>query len=85
MPGTIAPFSVDSRWPFFGYNTLWNFSGNITKIKGSHNLKTGLFVEHTTRPAQRASAFNGSLSFNTDGAEPAQHEPRLRQRRCSAP
>jgi len=70
IPGTIAPFSVESRWPFFGYNTLWNFSGNITKIKGSHNIKTGLFVEHTTRPAQRASAFNGSLSFNTDGSNP---------------
>ena len=70
IPGTIAPFSVESRWPFFGYNTLWNFSGNMTKIKGAHNIKTGLFVEHTTRPAQRASAFNGSLSFNTDGSNP---------------
>ncbi len=70
IPGNIAPFSVESRWPFFGYNTLWNVSGNLTKIMGAHNVKTGLFVEHTTRPAQRASAFNGSLSFNTDGSNP---------------
>jgi len=70
IPGTIAPFNTDNRWPFFGYNTLWNFSGNVTKIKGAHNLKAGLFVEHTTRPAQRASFYNGSLSFNTDGANP---------------
>ena len=41
MPGTIAPFNVDNRWPFFGYNPLWNFSGNVTKIKGAHNIKTG--------------------------------------------
>jgi hypothetical protein len=73
-PGTGNPtygaFNVESRWPFFGFNTLWNFSGNLTKIKGSHTMKTGLFVEHTTRPAQRSSTFNGSLSFNTDGSNP---------------
>ncbi len=67
---SYASFNTDNRWPFFGYNTLWNFSGNMTKIKGAHNLKTGLFVEHTTRPAQRASFYNGSLSFNTDGSNP---------------
>ena len=69
-PGTIGSFNVESRWPFFGYNRLWNFSGNLTKIKGVHTLKTGLFVEHTTRPAQRSSQFNGNLSFNTDGQAP---------------
>jgi hypothetical protein len=36
----------------------------------AHNVKAGLFVEHTTRPAQRSSTFNGSLSFNTDGSNP---------------
>ena len=65
-----ASFGVEQRWPFFGYNTLWNVSGNLTKIEGAHNLKTGLFVEHTTRPAQRSSSFNGSLSFNSDGSNP---------------
>ncbi len=70
VPGTIGSFNVESRWPFFGYNTLFNVSGNITKVKGAHNMKTGLFVEHTTRPAQRSSTFNGSLSFNTDGSNP---------------
>jgi hypothetical protein len=68
--GNIASFNVEGRWPFYGFNTLWNFSGNLTKIKGAHNLKTGLFVEHTTRPAQRSSTFNGSLSFNSDGSNP---------------
>ena len=69
-PGTVGSFNTDNRWPFFGFNTLWNFSGNVTKIAGNHNIKAGLFVEHTTRPAQRASTYNGSLSFNTDGSNP---------------
>jgi hypothetical protein len=70
VPGSVGSFNVESRWPFYGFNTLWNFSGNLTKVTGAHNIKTGLFIEHTTRPAQRSSTFNGSLSFNTDGSNP---------------
>ncbi|MEP6914328.1 MAG: carboxypeptidase regulatory-like domain-containing protein [Acidobacteriota bacterium] len=70
VPGTITSFQSDNRWPFFGFNRLFNISGNLTKVKGTHNMKTGLFVERTTRPAQRASSFNGSLSFNSDGSNP---------------
>jgi hypothetical protein len=66
--GTIASFGVEQRFPFFGYNTLFNVSGNLTKLKGAHTLKAGLFVEHTTRPAARTSSFNGNLSFNNDAA-----------------
>jgi hypothetical protein len=67
---TIGSFNVESRWPFFGYNALWNVSANVTKIMGSHNIKTGIFIERTTRPAQRSSTFNGSLSFDVDGSNP---------------
>jgi Carboxypeptidase regulatory-like domain/TonB-dependent Receptor Plug Domain len=67
-PGTIASFGVEQRFPFFGYNTLFNVSGNVTKVKGAHTMKAGLFVEHTTRPAARSSSFNGNLSFNNDAA-----------------
>jgi hypothetical protein len=70
LPGTIGLFNVESRWPFFGFNTLFNVSGNLTKVKGAHNMKAGIFVEHTTRPAQRSSTFNGSLSFDTDSSNP---------------
>src|SRR5688572_4166830 len=69
-PGTIASFGVEQRFPFFGYNTLFNVSGNITKMKGNHTIKTGLFIEHTTRPAARSSSFNGNYSFNTDAQNP---------------
>jgi hypothetical protein len=67
-PGTIASFGIEQRFPFFGYNTLFNVSGNVTKLKGAHTMKAGLFFEHTTRPAARSSSFNGNFSFNNDGA-----------------
>jgi len=65
---TYASFGVEQRWPFFGYNKLFNFSTNLTKIKSAHNMKAGVFVERTRRPAQRSSSFNGTFSFNTDAA-----------------
>ncbi len=67
-PGTIASFGIEQRFPFFGYNTLFNVSGNVTKLKGAHTMKAGLFFEHTTRPAARSSSFNGNFSFNNDAA-----------------
>ena len=70
LPGTIASFNIEQRFPFFGYNTLFNISGNMTKIRGAHTMKAGLFVERTTRPAARSSSFNGNFSFNADGQNP---------------
>ena len=55
--------------PFFGYNRLWNFSGNLTKIKGAHNVKTG--SSSSTRRARRSGP-------------PVQRQPELQHRR-SAP
>ena len=52
----------------------------MTKVKGAHNLKTGIFVEHTTRPAQRSSTFNGITELQHGRFEPAEHERRVRQR-----
>ena len=69
-PGTIASFNIEQRFPFFGYNTLSNVSGNLTKVRGAHSFKAGFFFEHTTRPAARSSSFNGNYSFNNDAQNP---------------
>jgi hypothetical protein len=70
VPGTVASFGVEQRFPFFGFNTLFNVSSNLTKVRGAHTMKSGIFVEHTTRPAARTSSFNGTFSFNTDNQNP---------------
>jgi hypothetical protein len=63
-------FDVNSRFPFDARNTLWNWSANLTRVLGSHNLKMGLFIERTARPAPRASEFNGTLNFNQNSNNP---------------
>ena len=70
VPGNPLQFGIEQRFPFFGYNTLFNVSGNVTKVTGTHTVKAGLFVEHTTRPAQRTSSFNGTFNFNNDAQNP---------------
>jgi hypothetical protein len=62
--------SIESRFPFFGTNNIWNWSDNVSWIVGPHNLKFGVYLERTTRNAQRAAAFNGSFSFNRDVNNP---------------
>jgi Carboxypeptidase regulatory-like domain len=70
VPGNPLQFGIEQRFPFFGYNTLFNVSSNITKVGGAHTFKAGLFVEHTTRPAARTSSFNGTYNFNSDASNP---------------
>jgi len=67
---TIGALGVEGRYPFFGENDIWNTSLNVTKIVGAHNLKAGMFVEYTTRPAARSSQFNGTFNFNRDTNNP---------------
>ena len=66
----MPTLGVESRYPFFGENDIWNTSANVTKVLGSHNLKAGIFYEYTTRPAARSSTFNGTFNFNRNTANP---------------
>lgn len=62
--------NIEQRFPFFGTNNIWNWSDNVSKITGSHNMKFGVYIERTTRNAQRSSAFNGTFNFNRDVNNP---------------
>ena len=61
-------FQFENRFPFTARDDIYNVSANLTKLAGSHNLKAGIFVEMTRRPASRASSFNGTVSFNSAAA-----------------
>ena len=62
--------NIEQRFPFFGTNNIWNWSDNLSKISGAHNMKFGIYVEKTTRNAARGSAFNGTFNFNRDTNNP---------------
>ena len=63
LPDTRG-IAISDRYPFNAKNVNWNYNASLTKLKGSHNLKAGVFIERTSRPAPRASTFQGSYNFN---------------------
>lgn len=69
LPNTRG-IAISDRFPFNAKNINWNYNANLTKISGSHNLKMGIFIETTKRPAPRASTFNGTYNFNGNVANP---------------
>ncbi|MCU1263496.1 MAG: hypothetical protein JWO80_6381 [Bryobacterales bacterium] len=61
---------IEGRFPFFGTNTIWDYSDNFSAVMGTHGLKFGIFVEHGTRNAARATSFNGTFAFDRDATNP---------------
>ncbi|HEY6400495.1 MAG TPA: hypothetical protein VI479_03750, partial [Blastocatellia bacterium] len=62
--------NIEQRFPFFGTNNIWNWSDNLSKVWGAHNLKAGFYLEYTTRNAARSSAFNGTFNFDNNVNNP---------------
>ena len=69
LPNTRG-VGVADRYPINASNIIWNYSGNLSKVAGKHNMKTGIFYEHTARPAPRASVFNGNFNFDGNVSNP---------------
>ncbi len=71
QPISNAPtFANDSRWPFTGTDQLQTVDEKITWLKGSHNLKAGIYLERMARNVSVYSVFNtaGSYYFGSDRA-----------------
>lgn len=65
-----AAISFESRYPFAGVDNKWDMSDSVTKVKGSHTMKAGLYAERTQRWAKRASTFNGAFDFSRNANNP---------------
>lgn len=68
---TNAPsYGFDSRWPFDGTDQVQTVSSNVTWIKGSHNIKAGVYLEKMARNVSVYSTYNtaGSYFFGSDTA-----------------
>ena len=79
MPGTIGLFQYERRFPFYGYNRLWNVSASLTRVARAHNIKTGVFVEDFVAAGAAAVGVQRNHQLQRRRIEPAQHERRLRE------
>jgi hypothetical protein len=72
VPNAIG-LSYESRFPFWGTDTETNFSDNLSKVLGAHNLKAGIYIERTERDAAAWSplnSLNGSIDFSRSSSNP---------------
>ncbi|MDW5267705.1 MULTISPECIES: TonB-dependent receptor [Acidobacteriaceae] len=63
----------ESRFPFTGSNNDAVYFDNLSKVIGAHNLKAGIYVEHTARNGTAYSplnSFNGSIDFSRNSNNP---------------
>ncbi len=63
----------EQRWIFFGTNTPYTVSDNLSKIYGKHNLKAGVFFERTSRNAVACCpgySFMGTADFSRNTNNP---------------
>ncbi|MBI3682798.1 MAG: carboxypeptidase regulatory-like domain-containing protein [Acidobacteria bacterium] len=63
-------FGHDSRWPFVGTDLVQSISNKMTWVKGSHNLKAGIYIERMARNVSSYSTYNtaGTYYFGSDRA-----------------
>lgn len=62
--------SMSDGTPYFNQNTIYSFIDNVSKIKGSHVLKAGIYIEKTQKIQSAGPPVRGTVSFNTDSNNP---------------
>jgi len=71
--GTItnpANISFDIRWPKLGMTTVFNGNENLTKIRGSHQIKAGFFGERDRMFKGFRGTNQGSFDFSRNVNDP---------------
>ena len=63
--------SYDGRFPFNGARNVYNFSNNLSLIRGAHTLKAGFFLERLRqRDGPWANNFAGTFDFGRNVNNP---------------
>jgi hypothetical protein len=70
--GRIAnsPNIGSNNSPFYSYVNMRDFSVSLSKILGSHNVKTGLFWQNSFKPQSSFANNNGVYNFNNEPNNP---------------
>ncbi len=69
VPNFANP-SMSNAVPYSSSNTMFSFVDHLTKIRGKHVVKTGVYVERSRRDETAMVATRGTLSFDRDRNNP---------------
>jgi hypothetical protein len=67
--GNAGEYQTD-RGPFTNENVTNDLIVNMTKLLGSHAVKTGFYFQHSFKPQSIFAAFNSEINFNDNSANP---------------
>jgi|RhiMetdeSRZDD1v2_1073273.scaffolds.fasta_scaffold61082_5 hypothetical protein len=67
---TASPNLGTSNAPFHAYNTTIDISDNLTKVWRTHTLKTGMYLQRSTKDQSSFSGANGTYNFGDNPSNP---------------
>ncbi len=62
--------AIEARFPYYGTADIWDYTDNLSKSVGPHNLKAGIFIENTSRNGPRTGTNFGQFVFTSDPNDP---------------
>ena len=65
-----ANVNIEGRYPIFTEHKTLAISNNLTKTRGAHTLKAGIYVDRIWRNASDPVTFNGSFDFGQNTNNP---------------
>jgi hypothetical protein len=66
-----AAITFESRFPYYGTDTLQNITDGFSRIVDNHNLKLGFYYEHTTRNSPfTGGSWMGNYNFGSSNLNP---------------
>ena len=70
--GRIAngPNIGSNNSPFVNFNTNRDWSGSISKVRGQHNVKAGVFWQNSFKPQSAFANNNGQYNFSDNTSNP---------------
>jgi hypothetical protein len=65
-----SPGLGTSNAPFHAYNTTIDISDNLTKVWKTHTIKTGMYLQRSTKDQSSFSGINGTYNFGDNPSNP---------------
>ena len=56
--------------PYANRNPVWNYIDNITKVKGNHTIKAGIYYEYAIKTENAFKPYNSTIDFGRDANNP---------------
>ncbi len=65
-----APFTGFNGTPFLNVNNTFEFTDNLSKVRGPHQIKFGVYVHRSRKDQTAFTSVNGNIWFDRDAANP---------------